>query len=207
MNATPGPKETPFNSIRCVADHDPLRFRWKSAQVSGADAVWVAVWASAADISIGTSSMLLEATTLFTVEPHALPADGENRQVRTSTVLTSECYCPILGRTKHQARRRSTPVRVKRKPTVCSVGFSVLKAATTLPQHRVAGKTRPILIASGRFCSHKMLLTAAEISVDSAESANIACALCQYPQKSTLGLFRIANATTRSTWKPFGSFR
>ena len=30
---------------------------------------------------------------------------------------------------------------------------------------------------------------------------------CQYPQKSTLGLFRIASATTRSAWKPFGSFR
>ena len=30
---------------------------------------------------------------------------------------------------------------------------------------------------------------------------------CQYPQKSTLGLFRIASATTRSTCAPFGSRR
>jgi hypothetical protein len=30
---------------------------------------------------------------------------------------------------------------------------------------------------------------------------------CQYPQKSTLGLFRITSATTRSTWTPFASRR
>src|SRR5437763_15490020 len=30
---------------------------------------------------------------------------------------------------------------------------------------------------------------------------------CQYPQKSTLGLLRIASATMRSIWLPFGSRR
>jgi hypothetical protein len=30
---------------------------------------------------------------------------------------------------------------------------------------------------------------------------------CQYPQKSTLGLFFMTSATTRSTWEPFGSLR
>jgi hypothetical protein len=51
--------------------------------------------------------------------------------------------------------------------------------------------------------SHKQsALTQKRESVDHAAQL-----LCQYPQKSTLGLFRIASATTRSTCKPFGSFR
>jgi hypothetical protein len=44
-------------------------------------------------------------------------------------------------------------------------------------------------------------------SADKFGAGQVAQLRCQYPQKSTLGLFRIANATTRSTWAPFGSFR
>ena len=51
MKATPAPNDIPLSVTGCVADHDPLGFLWKSAHVSGLDAVCArrSAWASAAD--------------------------------------------------------------------------------------------------------------------------------------------------------------